>query len=200
MPFPQALPEGLKLRRVRHLQWLLLLTAILGAVAAAAPRFRSALPSSFLITQLAPRRAASPHRLVRIYRLVMALNAIQFQKGLSLPEFQRLYGTEELCQGALEKSRWPDGFRCPRCNGHEHGGLSMAGGSSAISAAAAASGHPHGRHDHAGHKTASHHLVSGLLSDWPVQNWDLFTRAQPLLGSQLRHGLAGAQQDPARND
>ena len=27
----------------------------------------------------------------------MARSAIQFQKGLSLPEFQRLYGTEEQC-------------------------------------------------------------------------------------------------------
>ncbi|QPN60311.1 IS1595 family transposase [Synechococcus sp. CBW1002] len=51
----------------------------------------------------------------------MARNGIQFQKGLSLPEFQRLYGTEEQCEAALEKARWPDGFRCPRCNGHEHG-------------------------------------------------------------------------------
>jgi transposase-like protein len=51
----------------------------------------------------------------------MARSAIQFQKGLSFPKFQRLYGTEELCAGALEKARWPDGFRCPRCNGHEHG-------------------------------------------------------------------------------
>jgi transposase-like protein len=51
----------------------------------------------------------------------MARNGIQFQKGLSLPEFQRLYGTEEQCEAALEKARWPDGFRCPRCDGHEHG-------------------------------------------------------------------------------
>jgi transposase-like protein len=51
----------------------------------------------------------------------MARSTIQFQKGLSLPEFQRLYGTEEQCEAALEKARWPDGFRCPRCNGHEHG-------------------------------------------------------------------------------
>ena len=51
----------------------------------------------------------------------MARNSIQFQKGLSLPAFQRLYGTEEQCEAALEKARWPDGFRCPRCNGHEHG-------------------------------------------------------------------------------
>ena len=50
----------------------------------------------------------------------MARNAIQFQKGLPLSEFQRLYGTEEQCEAALEKARWPDGFRCPRCEGHEH--------------------------------------------------------------------------------
>jgi transposase-like protein len=51
----------------------------------------------------------------------MARSGIQFQKGLSLLEFQRLYGTEEQCEAALEMARWPDGFRCPRCNSHEHG-------------------------------------------------------------------------------
>jgi len=51
----------------------------------------------------------------------MARNGIQFQKGLSLLEFQRLYATEEQCEAALEKARWSDGFRCPRCGGHEHG-------------------------------------------------------------------------------
>ena len=51
----------------------------------------------------------------------MARSGIQFQKGLSLPEFQRLYGTEEQCEAALEQARWPDGFHCPRCNGQEHG-------------------------------------------------------------------------------
>ena len=51
----------------------------------------------------------------------VARSTIQFQKGVSLPEFQRLYGTEEQCEAVMEKARWPDGFRCPRCNGHEHG-------------------------------------------------------------------------------
>jgi transposase-like protein len=51
----------------------------------------------------------------------MARNRIQFQKGLSLREFQKLYGTEAHCEAALEKARWPDGFRCPRCGEHEHG-------------------------------------------------------------------------------
>ena len=51
----------------------------------------------------------------------MSRSAIQFQKGLSLLEFQRLFGSEEQCEAALEKARWPDGFRCPRCDGHDHG-------------------------------------------------------------------------------
>jgi hypothetical protein len=51
----------------------------------------------------------------------VARSAIQFQKGLSLPAFQRHYGTEEQCEAALEKARGPDGFRSPRCNSHEHG-------------------------------------------------------------------------------
>ncbi|EAY57134.1 MAG: probable transposase [Leptospirillum rubarum] len=38
----------------------------------------------------------------------MSMNRIQFQKGLSLPEFQSLYGTEEQCEAVLEKTRWPD--------------------------------------------------------------------------------------------
>ena len=51
----------------------------------------------------------------------MARSTILFQKGLSLSGFQRLYGTEEQCEAALEKARWPDGFRCPDCNGEKHG-------------------------------------------------------------------------------
>lgn len=51
----------------------------------------------------------------------MSRNSIQFQKGLSLPEFLHLYGSEEQCEAALEKVRWPAGFRCPRCEGHDYG-------------------------------------------------------------------------------
>ena len=50
----------------------------------------------------------------------MARNPIQFQKGLSLIEFNRRYGTEEQCHAALVKMRWPDGFMCPHCGGIEH--------------------------------------------------------------------------------
>lgn len=50
----------------------------------------------------------------------MAMNRIQFQPSLSMPEFFKLYGTESRCSAALERARWPDGFRCPRCSGGAH--------------------------------------------------------------------------------
>jgi transposase-like protein len=45
----------------------------------------------------------------------MSKNKIQFQKGLSLPEFLKDYGTEEQCFKALLNLRWPEGFVCPKC-------------------------------------------------------------------------------------
>ncbi|SHM00133.1 Transposase zinc-ribbon domain-containing protein [Vreelandella subglaciescola] len=47
----------------------------------------------------------------------MAMNPIQFQPGLSMPEFFEHYGIETQCAVALEQTRWPNGFRCPRCEG-----------------------------------------------------------------------------------
>jgi len=47
----------------------------------------------------------------------MAKNQIQFQKGLSLPQFFKQFGTEVQCHNALFRWRWPDGFVCPNC-GH----------------------------------------------------------------------------------
>jgi transposase-like protein len=45
----------------------------------------------------------------------MAINRVQFQKGLSLAAFRERYGTEEQCTLALFRSRWPQGFECPEC-------------------------------------------------------------------------------------
>uniref|UniRef100_UPI001929EAB0 transposase n=1 Tax=Frateuria defendens TaxID=2219559 RepID=UPI001929EAB0 len=45
----------------------------------------------------------------------MAMNRVQFQKGLSMADFQAQYGTEAKCRRALYRSRWPKGFRCPAC-------------------------------------------------------------------------------------
>jgi transposase-like protein len=50
----------------------------------------------------------------------MAMNKIQFQAGVSLPEFFKRYGTEEQCVVALTALRWPEGFRCPRCASAAH--------------------------------------------------------------------------------
>jgi transposase-like protein len=46
----------------------------------------------------------------------MAMNQVQFQHGLSMTQFIEQYGTEAKCYRALYRSRWPLGFRCPRCN------------------------------------------------------------------------------------
>lgn len=45
----------------------------------------------------------------------MAINRVQFQKGLSLAAFRERYGTEDQCLLALFHSRWPQGFECPEC-------------------------------------------------------------------------------------
>jgi transposase-like protein len=49
----------------------------------------------------------------------MAMNRIQFQDGLSLPEFMRSLGTEAQCEQALRLARWPTGFVCPRCTSRD---------------------------------------------------------------------------------
>lgn len=50
----------------------------------------------------------------------MPMNRIQLQAGLSLPLFLEQFGTETQCEAALEKARWPEGFRCPHCGEGRH--------------------------------------------------------------------------------
>ena len=50
----------------------------------------------------------------------MAYNPIQFQQGMSLPEFLQSFGTEAACAEAVRRARWPGGFVCPRCNAGAH--------------------------------------------------------------------------------
>jgi transposase-like protein len=45
----------------------------------------------------------------------MAMNRIQFQKSMSLGNFLEQFGSENQCESALEKARWPEGFKCPKC-------------------------------------------------------------------------------------
>jgi len=37
------------------------------------------------------------------------------KKALSLMQFQKKFATEKACQKQLFRLRWPEGFRCPRC-------------------------------------------------------------------------------------
>ena len=47
----------------------------------------------------------------------MAQNKVQYQRGLSMPEFFDAYGSVEQCESLVRGWRWPDGFSCPRCQG-----------------------------------------------------------------------------------
>ncbi|QFY88949.1 IS1595 family transposase [Magnetovirga frankeli] len=55
-------------------------------------------------------------------------NRVQFQKGYSLAEFLRDYGTEEQCRQALFRWRWPEGYVCPECGGRKYCTLPSRGG------------------------------------------------------------------------
>ena len=45
----------------------------------------------------------------------MAKNKVQFQKGYSLTDLFKDYGSEEKCEKALFQWKWPQGFHCPQC-------------------------------------------------------------------------------------
>jgi transposase-like protein len=47
----------------------------------------------------------------------MARNKVQFQKGMSERQFVERFGTEEQCRDTVFAWRWPNGFKCPRCQG-----------------------------------------------------------------------------------
>jgi len=47
----------------------------------------------------------------------MAMNRVQFQRGLPMVEFLDRYGTQDKCEATLVASRWPSGFVCPACGG-----------------------------------------------------------------------------------
>lgn len=50
----------------------------------------------------------------------MSVNTVQLQKGMSIPEFMKQYGTEAQCIAALESQRWPNGFECPSCGNKKY--------------------------------------------------------------------------------
>ena len=50
----------------------------------------------------------------------MKKNSIQFQKGSSLTDFMKRFGTNTQCAAALFQARWPSGFQCPSCGGRRY--------------------------------------------------------------------------------
>ena len=50
----------------------------------------------------------------------MAQNKVQYQRGLSMPEFFEGYGSVEQCEALVRGWRWPEGFSCSRCQGGWH--------------------------------------------------------------------------------
>lgn len=48
----------------------------------------------------------------------MAMNRVQFQKGLKIKDFLVQFGAEVKCEAELERIRFPPGFICPKC---QHG-------------------------------------------------------------------------------
>lgn len=50
----------------------------------------------------------------------MAMNRVQFQYGMSMPDFNKAFGTEPQCARALAQMRWPNGFHCPVCSNTTH--------------------------------------------------------------------------------
>jgi len=50
----------------------------------------------------------------------MAINRVQFQRGLPMAQFMVRYGTQEQCHAALVASRWPNGFVCGECGCTRH--------------------------------------------------------------------------------
>jgi ISXO2-like transposase domain/Transposase zinc-ribbon domain len=50
----------------------------------------------------------------------MGQNTVQYQRGLSMPEFFGEYGSLEHCEQLVRQWRWPQGFICPRCQASAH--------------------------------------------------------------------------------
>ena len=50
----------------------------------------------------------------------MPMNRVQFQSGLSMPDFLQQFGTEIQCAAAVEQARWPEDFCCPQCDHAAH--------------------------------------------------------------------------------
>lgn len=58
----------------------------------------------------------------------MKMNRVQFQPGLSMPEFYERCGTKAKCRATLAAACWPTGFACPALGfcAHQCGPINVA--------------------------------------------------------------------------
>ncbi len=50
----------------------------------------------------------------------MKTNRVEFKRRENISSFLARYGTNDQCETALFQTRWPDGYRCPECGGHDY--------------------------------------------------------------------------------
>ena len=123
----------------------------------------------------------------------MGMNRVQFQPGLSLPEFYRPFGTEEQCAEALEQARWSEGFRCPHC---------ALPSTEPPPQDVSVRGLPSSNVAHCGHlvpeyPSAADVVVSGHLSRERSQNRVVGYGAEAAVGGKLSHRQAPSPQADA---
>jgi hypothetical protein len=125
----------------------------------------------------------------------MTMNRVQFQPGLSMPEFLERYGTEAKCQAALQAARWPDGFACPDCGAP--GAYPLRPRRSALLAVPRlpAPVQPDQRHHLRLQQAAPVALVPGHAAPHPIQEQRLGARAHAPARRELPHRLARQAQD-----
>ena len=99
----------------------------------------------------------------------MPMNRVQFQPGLSMPEFLERYGTEEQCEAALVAARWPVGLRVPGCGVAQRARRFGARAGCTGSARLPAPVQRDQRHDLRGHQAAADALVPGHAPADPGQ-------------------------------
>lgn len=120
----------------------------------------------------------------------MPMNRVQFQQGLSLPEFMDRYGTEAQCKQAQVAARWPSGLVCPACGVRRH---AVAHVVSALGPAVLAVRRlpapvqRHQWHRLRGHQAAPDALVPGHAVAHPVEEHRLGAEAHVPARGELPH-------------
>jgi hypothetical protein len=129
----------------------------------------------------------------------MPMNRIQFQHGMSLPEFLRSFGTEEQCAAAVAAARWPDGYACPRCAASAYWTVKHQGRELFPVRELPSSDVVDRRHGVRQYQAAADDMVPGHLPAQPGQDRAVGAGAQAPARRELPHRLADSPQDPARH-